>query len=102
MPDSPAFEYVSRALSERTSLESIEARGTLRIVLKAAGLAEASVTPEQIGVVLEKLVPGELEKRGVNSAENICNQVRDAVLAMQWGETSEASPESVFRRLGGG
>ena len=102
MPDSPAFDYVSQALSEKTALEAIEARGTMRIVLKAAGLAAANVTPEQLEVVLERLVPGELEKRGISDATEICERIKDAVVAMDWEGPSEQSPESVFQRLSGG
>ena len=102
MPDSPAFDYVSRALSDRTSLETIEARGTVRLALKAAGLTAASVTPEQMAVVLERIVPGELERRGIAEAEALCRQMRSGVVTLRDSDGAEHSPESVFGRLGGG
>jgi len=102
MPDSPAFDYVSRALSDRTSLEAIEARGTVRIALKLAGLTAATVTPEQMAVVLERVVPGELEKRGISGANALCDQMKSGVVSLGRGDLARQSPESVFQRLGGG
>ena len=102
MPDSPAFDYVSRALSDRTTLETIEARGTVRIALKAAGLTAAAVTPEQMTVILERIIPGELEKRGIADAEALCKRMKSGVVSIESTETPSATPESVFHRLGGG
>lgn len=102
MSDSPAFDYVSRALSDRTSLESIEARGTVRLALKAAGLTAASVTPEQMAVVLDRIVPGELEKRGIAGAGALCDQMKSGVTTLERTGGSDQSPEQVFQRLGGG
>ena len=102
MPDSPAFDYVCRALSDRTNLETIEARGTVRIALKAAGLSAAAVTPEQMAVVLERIMPGELEKRAIPSAEALCKRIKSGVVSLDATKPAGATPESVFRRLGGG
>jgi hypothetical protein len=102
MPDSPAFDYVSRALSDRTSLEAIEARGTVRIALKLAGLKAAAVTREQMAVVLERIMPGELEKRGISGAAALCDRMKSEVVSLERGDLAQQSPESVFQRLGGG
>ena len=100
MPSAPAFEFTSRELAQRTNLEPIEARGTLRIALKAAGLEATTVTPEQMAVVLRKVMPAELEKRGIDGADATCERIRTGVLALDQS-APQATPESVFDRLGG-
>jgi hypothetical protein len=45
MADSPCFDRVCAALESETSLDRIEARGTVRLALKGAGLDAASDTP---------------------------------------------------------
>jgi len=52
MADSAAFTHICDALESETSFSRIEARGTIRLALKSAGLAANSVTPEQIKVVV--------------------------------------------------
>ena len=57
-----------------------------------------------VGVrVLEKVLPDELEKCGVNGARNVCTVVSAALASVSVaGETSEsAGTDEVFRRLGG-
>jgi len=96
------FEFVAEKLEAATDLEKLEARGTVRLALKAAGLDARSVTKEQIIVMVEKVLPGELAARGVAGAEAICAQLATATKAMDTGDGSGAeSPEDVFRRLGG-
>ncbi len=100
MPCSAAFDFASRELSDETDLEPIEARGTLRIALKAAGLEASSVTPEQMSVVLRRVMPAELEKRGVPGADALCERLGGRVGALD-ESLPQATPESVFDRLGG-
>lgn len=95
------FEFVAEQLQVSTDLEKLEARGTVRIALKAAGLDARSVTKEQMAVMLQRAMPSELASRGVDDAERICqglvSRLKDfAVAAPSTGE----SPEDVFRRLG--
>jgi len=96
------FEFVAEKLEAATDLEKLEARGTVRLALKAAGLDARSVTKEQMIVMVEKVLPGELAARGVDGAEVICVQLAAATKEMDTGDGSGAeSPEDVFRRLGG-
>jgi len=100
--DSPAFEWICRALEQRTALERLEARGTVRLALRAAGLEAANVTPEQLAVVLEKVMPAELADRGIPDGLETCrtlrNELANADLAAAPGDTADA----VFRRLARG
>ena len=103
MADSPTFDWICSELERRTNLDRLEARGTIRLALKGAGLEARSLTAEQMKVVLERLLPGELATRGVEDAESLCVTLLPDLqaLASDARDVSEA-PEDVFRRLGGG
>ena len=100
MADSAAFAHVSNALESATSFSRIEARGTIRLALKSAGLSANSVTPEQIRVVIERVLPVELENRGIPDPESVCRAIARGLAAIA-SEASSDTPESVFHRLGG-
>ncbi len=104
MADSKAFDWICDELERATSLDRLEARGTMRLALKQAGLEARSVSGEQIAVVIEKLLPGELRSRGIEDPEATCEALR-AHLA-EFVPAADAhladTPEDVFQRLGGG
>ena len=101
--DAMLFNRVAERLKHHTGLSRIEARGTLRIALKIAGLTAKSVTAGQLCVVFEKLMPDELEKRGVSDAVAVCSAVIDDVVNAP--VPTDAAPvtalDDVFRRIGG-
>lgn len=95
------FDAVAEALQARTSLDALAARGTLRLALKSAGLDPRSLTAEQMRVVLARVLPGELETRGVEGAQGVCEGL-GAVVAEAEAQGAGAradSPEEVFRRM---
>ncbi len=100
--DASVFDTVSEGLEARTDLERIEARGTVRIALKSAGLDVRSVTPEQMAVVLARVLPTELENRGIADAGQLCADLRAALEGVASPAPRGDSPEDVFERLGGG
>jgi len=57
---SRAFDHACETLERKTKLSRLEARGTVRLALKAAGLDAGRVTARQMGVVFERIMPGEL------------------------------------------
>jgi hypothetical protein len=97
------FDCVARGLEEATSLDKLEARGTVRLALKAAGLDARSVTKEQMTVLLQKLMATELSNRGIADAEIVAQGLIRSL--DQFDAASDAggseSPEDIFRRLGG-
>jgi hypothetical protein len=101
MADSPAFDFVCKELEQRSSLDRLEARGTVRIALKNGGLDANGVTPDQMKAVLEKLLPGELSIRGIESAEGLCADLAAGVLTVAAGGGVSEQPDAVFARLGG-
>lgn len=100
MADSTAFTTVCDELESSSTLDRLEARGTVRLALKQAGLEAASVSASQLAVVVEKIMPGELRTRGIEGADSICTQLAATLKAMPDEDAGE-SPEAVFKRLGG-
>jgi hypothetical protein len=96
------FEFVSGKLEEATSLDKLEARGTVRLGLRAAGLDPRSVTLQQMEVMLQKVLPAELSTRGVTQPQAVCEGLVSALEAFgaNDAEAESESPEDVFSRLG--
>ena len=97
------FDCAAEWLEKRTDLERLEARGTLRLALKTAGLEPATLTLDQLRVVFERVLPGELELRGVDEAAGLCEALMDEIAqspAAQSGPAT-ADADAIFRRLGG-
>jgi len=103
MADAVAFDWICARLEQDTSLDRLESRGTVRLALKAAGLEARSVTPEQLKVVIDKVLAAELTTRGIDDAAGLCTRLATALgnerssLAGNAAET----PDAVFSRLGG-
>ncbi len=96
------FDSIAEALEQATSLDRLESRGTLRLALKTGGLDARSLTAEQLAVVLRKLMPAELETRGVENSQSICETLAQTTADLAGADASRAeTPESVFQRLGG-
>lgn len=100
MANATAFDLVAAELEERSSLSQLEARGTVRLALKGAGLDAAQVTPQQMAVVLEKVLPGELASRGIEDAQGICAALAARLAGIEAGGKTAETPEDVFARLG--
>jgi hypothetical protein len=95
------FEFVASELEKRSGLENLEARGTLRLALKSSGLTAREVKTEQMAVVLNQVMPGELRVQGIDNPEAVCEELSQAVKGMkaEEGESAGTSPEDVLRRL---
>lgn len=103
MAGSTAFEWLCSALEESTTLERLEARGTVRIALKEAGLEPRAVTPSEMRVVAQKVLPRELRQRGVQNEGALCERLVAGLDVLE-GQSSSATadtPDAIFRRLGG-
>ena len=100
MADTRAFDLVCEQLEAGTPLDRLEARGTVRLALKKAGLEARSITPEQMVVVVSRILPEELSNRGVEGASNLCASISADLQSSEAGDLSE-TPDAVFRRLGG-
>jgi hypothetical protein len=96
------FEFVARKLEEATDFDRLEARGTVRLALKESGIDAKSVTVDQMTVVLQKVLPGELETRGIDGSDSVCEGIAQLLKGSDLEATADpGSPEAVFRRIGG-
>jgi hypothetical protein len=98
------FDFVADALEQRTDLDKLEARGTVRLALKEAGLDARTVTVEQMVVMLEKVMPNEMRSRGVDDPDGVCNGIATALkdAGVESSAADGESPEAIFRRLAQG
>ncbi len=96
------FDLAAEKLETSTEMDRLASRGTLRIALKEAGLDAHKLTVTQLRAVFEKLMPKELEARGVSDAAATCQAAMNeiAISADSIGIASAASPDDVFKRLG--
>jgi hypothetical protein len=100
MADASAFDFVCAQLEQRTSLNRLEARGTVRLALKAAGLDAARVTPAQMRAVVERVLPGELRNRAIQDPERHCTALAALLASSKLAEAGAGeSPEAIFARL---
>jgi hypothetical protein len=100
MADSAVFDFVCDKLEQATQMDRLAVRGTVRIALKQAGLEASGVTAQQMGVVLERLLPAELTTRGVEGGEAICAKIRSGLSSVA-SSAQVDTPDAVFQRLGG-
>ena len=100
---SPLFDLAAHQLERHSSLSRLEARGTLRLTLKDAGIDPNYLTPAALRVVFEHLMVSELEARGIADAEAVCRRALDGVSASPQAADApqDSHPDEVFRRLGG-
>jgi hypothetical protein len=100
MADSAAFEAACACLEQASSLNNLEARGTIRIALKEAGFDAKTATPQVLGTVVRRLLPAELRSRRIADPEAICTKIALALDGMSAEPVSETA-DAVFERLGG-
>lgn len=100
MSATSAFDHVCDGLERVTSLDRLQCRGTVRLMLKEAGLDAARVQPNEIAVVVRRLLPGALRSRGVERPEPLCEELARGVAVLAAAPVAD-SPDVIFRRLGG-
>jgi hypothetical protein len=97
------FDIAAEKLGESSDMERLAARGTLRLALKQAGLDADNLTIPQLRTIFERLMPKELEARGVADAAASCKTAMDAIesVASEDELATSNSPDEIFKRLGG-
>ena len=98
MADSPVFEWACERLEKATTLTRIQARGTLRLVLNGVGLDSRALGAAQLRVIAARILPKELQKRGVPDVESLCKALADVPTTLE--QSLKNAPEDVFERLG--
>ena len=99
--DATLFDLAAERLEHHTSFSNIESRGTLRIALKSAGLTPKSLSLAELRVVFDKVMPAELEARGVREAAAVCSSVMSDLAESTHPEEAGRAEnvDDVFRRL---
>jgi len=102
MASSPVFDKTCEELEARTGLDRLAVRGTVRIGLKSAGLDVDSVDATQMGIVLKKVLPSELETRGVADAETVCTAITTALAGQHFDVATDraGAAAATIGRLG--
>ncbi len=97
------FDIAAENLEGATDMDRLAARGTLRIAVKEAGLDPHKLTVPQLRAVFEKLMPKALDAGGVSNATTACQTVMDEIARSADASdiASSASPDDIFKRLGG-
>jgi len=101
MADATVFDWICGELERLTALDTLEARGTVRLSLKEAGLEARSASPHQLSVVAERILAGELRARGIDNADEVCESLITGLKSQELVSSAGESPEEVFKRLGG-
>jgi hypothetical protein len=97
-----AFDWICAELARATALDRLEARGTVRLALRQAGLEPAALGAAQLGVLLQRVLPDELRARGVADAAALCRDLAARAAAAELADGASNTPEDVFRRLADG
>jgi hypothetical protein len=101
MSGSPVFEWACALLENNTTMNRLQARGTLRLVLGSVGLDTATLTARQLRVVASKRLAKELRSRAIANADQLCEAL--TVIPPEVEQASgplHPTPEDVFKRLG--
>ena len=101
MANALAFDWLCDEIERTSPLSRLEARGTVRLALKKAGLEATTVTPQQLRIVLEKVLPDEFASRGVEGGVQICANLGPQLAQLACDAPGAEAPEQVFARLGG-
>lgn len=96
--ETQAFQLAADRLSEWTFLDTLAARGTIRILLREAGLEAGSVRAVQLAVVVRRLLPGALRARRVADVEDVSARVAGELDALGDGADRD-TPERIFARM---
>lgn len=70
----------------------------IRLVLREAGLGAKTVSARQAATLVEKLLPGMLEARGIDETDSVCTAMKRALAAVPSGDERD-DLASVFRRI---
>jgi hypothetical protein len=97
--DSDAFTIVADRLCKLSDLDRLEARGTIRLAFKQAGVDVRCFGMDDLEAVFAKIMPRELQARGCSDSESICKAVVNSMHG-DLPETAARSSDEIMRRLG--
>lgn len=97
------FDSAAEQLERHTDLDRLEARGTLRLAIKQAGLDAKRLTLRQLEAIFAKVMPDQLANRGTDQATSVCAAIMVGIARSADGAatTDAANTDEIFERLGG-
>jgi len=100
MADSAVFEWACAQLERDTTLNRLQARGTMRLILGAAGLEPGTLNARQLKTVATRLLPKELRARGVQDIDALTEKLTQCPPELDAKPGAPQEPEDIFKRLG--
>ena len=87
--------------NELRSIIGRKVKGEIRpeSTLMDAGLEASNVTSAQMKVVVDRLLPKQLQSQKIADVPSVCERIRGA-LALLGDDSRADSPDKVFQRLG--
>lgn len=98
MANSAAFDAAHTALEKSSGMDRWAARGAIQLALMDAGLEAGTVTKAQMSVVVEKLLPRQLQSQKIADVSSVCAKIRDALMLLREDEAVETA-DQVFQRM---
>ena len=98
MANSAAFDAAHAALEKSSGMDRWAARGAIQLALMDAGLEASTVSKDQMAVVVEKLLPRQLQSQKIADVSAVCLQIRDALLLLR-EEKKVDTADQVFQRM---
>jgi len=97
------FDCAADELERHTELNRLEARGTLRLAIKRAGLDAKRLRFRELDAIFERVMPGQLATRGIDQPSSVCKAIMVAIARNANGVTlaDAANTDEVIGRLGG-
>jgi hypothetical protein len=77
-----------------------QSRGTVRLALKDAGIELRTLNKSQALVLVERVLPHELQLRGVANAPALCAEICESLRTLRLEQASPETAEAIFARLG--
>lgn len=96
MADSAVFDRTCELLEQLTYFDALQARGTVRLAVKAADLSAKTIGKAEMLNALRGSLEPELAARNVPNAAEVCRRLLDALAAFQPGDPGR-SGASVLR-----
>jgi hypothetical protein len=98
MANSAAFDAAHAALEKSSGMDHWAARGAIQLALMDAGLEASTVSKEQMSVVVERLLPRQLQSQKIADVSSVCARIRDALLMLREDKKVETA-DQVFQRM---
>lgn len=101
MSSSAACDAAQQVLETSAGMEKWAARGALQLALMDGGFDTASVTVEEMEIVVDKLLGKQLATQKVANVAAVCAEIR-AALGGVGDSPGKDTPDRIFQRLGKG